>query len=206
MSKIISEKSNFIIIGAWNPAIIQPEWLKKEFPSLIPDKFGIQAVSGIVSSFRFEFEKIFLDPTGGRLVFIPKKLDEETLNYIANLSNGIQNRLSHTPIAAAGANFVFSLDENEAFTLDQIETDEQIKNLYLSLKECDFISKSIGHVFSAEDHAITINYDFHGNTKVLQLNYEYKFPLTDAMKRAADSLVQNFKHAENLCKELIRSK
>ena len=85
MSKPIPKLSNFIAIGAWNPAIIQPQWLKKEFPTQIPSEFKMQVVAGVVSSFRIEFEKEFIiDPNGGRLVFIPYNLDDTCLKKIAD--------------------------------------------------------------------------------------------------------------------------
>jgi hypothetical protein len=205
MSKLISNQSNLIIIGAWNPAIIQPAWLKKEFPTQIPDNFRIQVVTGVISSFIIEFDDFIIDPNGGRLVFTPKKFDEKTLSNISKLSNGIQELLRHTPIAAAGCNFVFSLDANEFFSIEKIETDEQIKSLYSSLSECALVAKSIGHVFSAEDHKISVNYDFQGITRFLRINYEYQQPL-NPMKKAADSFLKNFNHAQELCKELLRSK
>ena len=205
MSNLVPNQSNLVIIGAWNPAIIQPSWLKKEFPAQIPDSFRVQVVAGVISSLRIEFEDFIIDPNGGRLVFIPKKFDEKILSDIAKLSNGIQGLLPHTPIAAAGCNFVFSLDPTESFSLDKIETDDQIKSLYGSLKGCTLAAKSIGHIFSAEDHKISINYDFQGATRFLRINYEYSPPM-NPMKRAADSFVQNFYHAQEISKDLIRSK
>lgn len=205
MSKILSDQCNLIIIGAWNPAIIQPVWLRQEFPTLIPDKFGVQVVTGVQSSFRIEFEDFIIDPNGGRLVFIPKRMEENIMKDIAALCNGIQDKLRHTPIAAAGCNFVFGLEPNEQFSIDQIETDEQVKSLYGSLKGCNLIARSIGHVFSAEDHTINVNYDLKGSTRFLRVNYEYQPPL-NAMKKAADSFIENFNRAITLSKELIRSK
>lgn len=205
MSKIIVDQSNLIIIGAWNPAIIQPVWLKKEFPTLIPDKFAVQVVTGIQSSFRLEFEDFIVDPNGGRLVFIPKRIEDKILMDIAELCNGIQDRLKHTPIAAAGCNFVFVLEPNEFFSIDKLETDEQVKGFYGSLKGCNLVARSIGHIFSAEDHNINVNYDFKGSTRFLRINYDYQPPM-NAMKKAADSFLQNLKRAQELSKELIRSK
>lgn len=205
MSKLIPEESNFVVIGAWNPAIIQPAWLKKEFPHLIPDKVIVKVTAGLVSSLRFDLDKIILDPNGGRLLFIPKKLEEETLNYITELSNGIHDKLKHTPISAAGCNFFFTLDENELFSLDEVEKNDQIMGLYDFLTGYQLVSKSVQHSFSAEDHKISINYDYQGNARVLRINYDYQAPL-NPMQKAADSFIKNYRHALELSKELIRSK
>jgi hypothetical protein len=205
MSILIPEQCSLVIIGAWNPAIIQPAWLKKQFPTQIPDRFRLQVGAGVGPSIRIDFEDFIIDPSGGRLVFVPKKLDEVILSRIVELSNGIQERLLHTPILAAGCNFVFTLEANESFSLDEIETDMEIKSLYKGLVGFDLVAKSIGHVFSGEDHTISVNYEFQGTAKSLRLNYDYQAPL-NPMKRAADSFIANLHHAEKLSKELIRSK
>ena len=108
MSLPLPEKSNLIVIGAWNPAILQHPLLRNEFPTLITeDNINIQLVAGAgsVSSYRMEFEKFFLDPNGGRLVFNPTNFELETLKLIADLAQGIREKLQFTPIAAAGCNF-----------------------------------------------------------------------------------------------------
>jgi hypothetical protein len=205
MSKIITEKCNFIVIGAWNPAIIQPQWLKKEFPTLIPENFNVQVVAGVVSSFRIEFpDEFVLDPNGGRLVFIPKKMDDTILNKIADLGRGIHKALSHTPIAAAGCNYVFKLEQNEFFKLEKIETDEEIDNLYQNIGR-DIVARSIRHVISEEAHTINLNYEFKGMEKELHVNFNYPGQL-DSMKVAADSLLTNYQRAKDMCKELIGEK
>jgi hypothetical protein len=206
MSIPIPEQCNFIAIGAWNPAIIQPQWLKKEFPTLIPDKFNIQVVAGVVSAFRIEFSDEFvIDPNGGRLVFIPKKLDDKILEKIADLGRGIQDLLIHTPIAAAGCNFVFKLEQNEFFKLEKIEPDEEIKALYENIEGSNLVSRVINHELSAEDHTINLGYDFKGKAKFLRINFNYQQPL-EAMKIAADTFVENYKRACKMCTEFIGSK
>lgn len=206
MSILLPEESNFVVIGAWNPAIIQPQWLKKEFPSLIPDKFSIRMAAGPISGFQMVFEKISLDSNGGRLLFTPTKIDEETLSYIADLSNGIQDKLQHTPIGAAGCNFVFKLEESETFTLDDLEGDAQISGLYPFFKDLQLVTKSVRHSFSVEDHSINIFYDYQGGgMKFLRINFDYQQP-PNQMKKAADSLFSNFKHAQEISKNLIKGK
>lgn len=206
MSKPIPEQSNFIAIGAWNPAIVQPQWLKKEFPTLIPERFNVQVVAGVVSAFKIEFlDEFVLDPNGGRLVFIPKKLNDVTLKKIAELGRGIQHLLNHTPITAAGCNFVFRLEADEFFKLEKIETDEDIEGLYENIEGGNLISRSISHGISQEDHTMNVAYEFKGQAKLLRINFDYQQP-EKAMQIAADALVQNFHRACRMCNDLVGSK
>ena len=130
MSTPIPVQSNFIAIGAWNPAIIQPHWLRKHFSDFIPETCQIEIASvGVASAFRMSYPKVSIDPNNGRLVFIPKELSEEIMKYIADLSIGIQEKLEHTPIIAAGSNVVFQLEAGEIFLLDQIEPEQEVEGL-----------------------------------------------------------------------------
>jgi hypothetical protein len=204
MSKNLPEQSNFIAIGAWNPAIIQPRWLSKYFSNHIPDTCNIEIASvGVVSAFRMSYPKVSIDPNNGRLVFIPKDLSEENMKYIAELSMGIQSKLEHTPLIAAGSNFVFQLEAGESFTLDEIEPEPQIAGLYKDLKEQGkMVSKSIRHTFSLKDYSVNINYDYAGTDRFLRLNFDYQG--ANSMRLAAEGLVVNFKYSLNLKQQLIR--
>lgn len=206
MSKNLPDQSNFIAIGAWNPAIIQPHWLKKQFPSIVPDNCAIEiASSGSGSSIRMNYEKVIIDPNNGRLILIPKALNEENLNYIKDLGIGIQSKLEHTPIVAAGSNFVFQLDSEEIFTVDDIAQDDKILGLYGDLpKQGKMISKSIRHTFGLADYSINVNYDYGASARFLRINYDYKG--ANPMKRAAESLIENYKYSLELCSSLIRKK
>lgn len=203
MSSIVSEQCNFIVIGAWNPAIIQANWLRNEFPDLIPEKFNIQLVQGVRPFIRIELEDLIIDPNGGQLVFIPKEVNDRTIEYTSTLSLGIYEKLKHTPIVAAGCNFVFKLDKNETFYLDKYEYKDGIKVLYENILPLTLISSDTKHVFSRNTHKITIDYNCTGDERTLLFNYEYQSPQT-AMKEAAEALIDNFHHAQELSRGLIK--
>jgi hypothetical protein len=206
MSKSLPEQSNFIVIGAWNPAIIQPHWLRKNFSDQIPETCKIKIVSiGVASAVIMSYPKISIDPNNGRLVFIPKDLSEETMKYIAELSMGIQSKLEHTPIIAAGSNFVFQLDAGESFTLDEIEPEPQIDGLYKDMEDKGkIVSKSIRHTLSFKDYSVNITYDYAGSNRLLRINFDYQGQGANTMKRAAEGLVTNFKNSLDLKQQLIR--
>ncbi len=204
MSIPLPEESNFIAIGAWNPAIIQPHWLKRHFPDKIPDTAKIEITSvGAGFSFKMDYEKVTIDPSNGRLIFIPKVLNKETMQYIAELCVGIRKKLEYTPIVAAGCNFVFKLEKDESFKIDKIEQEEKIADLYIDLqKKGNLISKSIRHTFGLEDCSVNITYDYSENDKIVRINFDFKG--TDPMKRAAEALMDNFEYTNQLIKDIIR--
>jgi hypothetical protein len=207
MSHPIPEKSNLVSIGAWNPAILQPNWLRSEFPKIITeDSVGVQVVAGAIYSFRMEFKNFFLDPNGGRLVFIPKDLENHTLELISNLAQGIHEKLKHTPISAAGCNFSFKLERDEKFTIDDLEQEDKVKGLYNCFDhDCSLVERGIRHTFAAPDYRININYDYPDEGKIIRINFDYRTPFTpNPMKTAAEKFVENFSKAERIKESLVR--
>lgn len=206
MSKPLADQSSFVAIGAWNPAIIQPHWLKKHFPKLIPDNCRIEiASSGLASAIRMNYEKVIIDPNNGRLVLTPKVLNEETMVYISELVTGIYRLLEHTPIGAAGCNFVYKLEPEESFTIDVTEKNDEKINLYNGLVEGgELISKSIRHTLGLTDCSVNINYEYTGAEKILRLNYDYQ--QSKSVEKASKALVSNFKKSQDLVTKLIRGK
>jgi len=206
MSQPIPEQSNFVAIGAWNPAILQPQWLKKHFPKHIPDNCRIEiASSGNASAIRMNYDRVVIDPNNGRLVLMPKVLDEDTMGYISELAKGIYELLEHTPVGAAGCNFVYKLESGESFTVDDIEKDDKIVELYNGLGERgELVSKSIRHTFSLPDCSINVNYDYIGADRILRMNFDYQ--KTKAVENAANALVGNYKYSQELVGKLVRKK
>jgi hypothetical protein len=201
------EKSVFVAIGAWNPAILQPPWLMKHFPYAVEQKIDIHLTAhpGEGSSMVLDLGKLLLDPNGGRLILVPKALDDDTLSLIARLSKDISKKLEHTPTGAAGCNFVFRLDDSEYFTVDEIRDCDSSQTLYsgIGLKHC--IKRSVRHTFSLEDHNLNISFLRSGSEGVIAFNYDYQSPI-DAVVSASNALLQNYRHSLDLCAELIRSK
>lgn len=203
MSQIIAEQCTFVINGAWNTAIIQPDWLRSQFPTLIPSELDILFIPGDVRLLRYDLGNITLEPDNNRLIFIPKKIDDETLDYIAKLSTEIQRKLPHTPISAAGANYVFELDENERFCIPVLENSEELKSHYKDVVLAELTSKVIRHTFSFSDHQLNIEFRINHDTKIVQYNYHYK--LNEPIENASKSLKNNLNYSEGLNKKLIKS-
>ena len=205
MLKISPLRSSFVAIGAWNPAIIQPGWLREKFPQQVGDKkIPVHFTAGpAVATMVMDLDKFLLDPNGGRLVFVPKVLDEETLREIQTLSKEIYRLLEHTPVSAAGSNFVFQLDENEDFAIKELLECTSSQQIYdeIDLKKC--IRRSVQHTFSFEDHNLNITMLKMESESTIQLNYDYQSPI-DSMVKAADALIENYRHALTVRDKLVR--
>lgn len=203
MAEIVASKSNFVAIGAWNPAILQPEWLKNEFPDVAPNQLNIE-VELQTNNIRLDFDGFYLSTSNNRLLFMPGEvLDEGVLLRISDLAKGICERLIYTPIFAIGANFFFQLDKNEEFNSEEIEREPFIDNMPEKLGNASLVSRSITHTFSNELFNINIIYGITGKDRNLLINFDYQNQ-KNIMNTAANALVDNLKCACLLAKSLIK--
>jgi hypothetical protein len=205
MSEIITDQCNFIIIGAWNPAIIQPGWLKKQFPQLIKeDKFNIELITGPIATFRFEVNNILISPNNDRLIFTPREVNEACLDFISKISFSIFDKLPHTPVLAAGCNFVYKLKEKESFTISEFKLPEDASKFYKDLELNELTSKQIRHIFSFSDYNLNITYILNAESKNIHYNFDYPIKDTNLIKKASESFKEHYALTLKLNSNLIK--
>lgn len=201
MSELITGDCNLIVLGAWNPSIIQPIWLRQQFPELIGKEFLVKYIGGTKSALQFDFGKIIFTSDNEKLIFTPKNIDDDTLRYISELSISIFKKLEHTPINAAGCNFVYKLDKNESFVFEKGTNREALKKYYESVELREPLTSLIKHSFSLTDCQLNINYLFATDTRI---SYNFHFKLPNSMQSAAEQLKENFDFSMELNKKLIK--
>jgi hypothetical protein len=200
----IPEKSNFVAIGDWNPAIIQPKWLKEQFSRLVPDDVPlIFTTVGGTPSVVLDLGAFLLDPNGGRVIVTPKTSDEDTWSLISELMSGISKKLEHTPISAAGCNFTYRLDEGEKFEIEESKYSNDA-NEYTKMELTNCIERTIQRTFSFEDYNINLAFLSSEKEQILRINYHYQSPI-DAIVVALNRLLENYRGALELCSKLIGS-
>jgi hypothetical protein len=196
--------TSFVAVGAWNPAIIQPNWLHKEFPKIITDANAPILImpGGMASGFRLEYNNFSIEVSGARLVFMPRYFEISAFQLIKSLALGIHEKLYHTPIVAAGNNFAFELKGNEMFRLNEFEKEEDIRNLYSFNGGYSFVAKTTCHTIANKDCKININYI---SNNILSLNFDYSSPAISApMETAAGKLEEDFHEANNIKNLLVK--
>jgi len=91
-----------VVLGAWNPAIVNPQWLlRQEIVKTIPTdvEFGFQPLRRAI---RFPLADMTWEVNDSRLAVICKSM-KNCGTYAAK----VLADLSHTPVQAIGTNFVF---------------------------------------------------------------------------------------------------
>jgi hypothetical protein len=99
-----------VIVGRWNPAILQPAWLSKHV-------FGVEKPGELqfVTEFsietfgppRFSANGLQFVSTFERLSISPNSIEPEKLKATEDAARKILDALQHTPVQAVGVNFEF---------------------------------------------------------------------------------------------------
>lgn len=197
-----SEATSLVIIGAWNPAILSPEWLVKEVykkpeGEQLPVTMEFASIPGMPP--RFTIMDTRFIPNIDKLVISPHVFSKEALASIEEKAITILETLPHTPIAGFGENIgftetnptpeqlqLFRLNDNLAerfhITVENVST--TIKTS-LKLNGCIL---NLSHQFSNGE--LKINFNFH---------YEVK-SAREAVEKLRDTYVNNLNTAIDFMK------
>ncbi|MCX7178655.1 MAG: hypothetical protein NTX56_07750 [Proteobacteria bacterium] len=110
--KRLEDQWTLVIAGAWNPAILSPNWVAKEVLKLAVDsnfQVGMQvAINDPSQPIGFEFEGIAYAPALNVLMFhLKPELDREKM---VGAAAKILELLPHTPITGIGFNSGFEIE------------------------------------------------------------------------------------------------
>jgi hypothetical protein len=110
-----AEKTSLVITGAWNPAIVTPNWIAEHILKIPADKpFQVQVTMpvnelGLPSSFRFE--QLALTAHGGALIFHLTPDSHEQVAKTFNVAGNVLSILTHTPVTGVGVNFEYAVEK-----------------------------------------------------------------------------------------------
>lgn len=114
--RLLPEKSTLVVVGAFNPAILNPGWIAKNAMGLAEDRpvqvEMLTPVNLVVSAppTRYVFDGISYSVTSQRLAFHFEGLDEAGAVKVVRVVRRIFELLTHTPVNGIGFNFGFSAD------------------------------------------------------------------------------------------------
>lgn len=117
-------ETSLVIVGAWNPAILRPDWMAREVfrfqeGAQAPVTMEFAMVPGAPP--KFTMADISFVPMKDRLILYPKETTSTALAYVEAKALEILAQLPHTPVVALGENFEFF---DESPTRDQMRVFE----------------------------------------------------------------------------------
>jgi hypothetical protein len=117
---LVPDETTLVVAGAWNPAILTPEWFLRNGlrrPAGEQIRVQVQTPVGaglVVDVPRFTIEGITMVARPDALILIPAgSFEAATLGRIESAARHVLEALNHTPIGGVGYNFEF-IDEEPA--------------------------------------------------------------------------------------------
>jgi hypothetical protein len=119
--RLVPEATTIVVVGAWNPAILTPEWLlRRAFGAegAGDEEVGIEwsPSSGIPATYLIR--GVYFHALSRRLTVRPATVTEDSLNLAGRCVRNVLEALPHTPVSAFGHNFSFVEDDADADHLD----------------------------------------------------------------------------------------
>jgi len=119
--RVLEENVNLVIAGAWNPAILMPNWISEQAMRGAPgENFQVQVELPVMNLGlngqrpRFAFRGISVSSDPAALTFKLAYDDPAQVDLSISTAANIIELLSHTPVSGVGFNFGFEFTEPSA--------------------------------------------------------------------------------------------
>lgn len=181
MSTFNLNDATLVIVGAWNIAILDPQWIVRNALQVPPGTkipVEMEVSMGIATNFRSKINDLFFMPSPDKFIINPSKENEELFRLADSAAINLYKTLSHTPIQAIGYNFTYILDADETYTIDITNcAGTEYPEIY---KKIDAIARpetNIQHslLLGTDDSVVlNIHYNTTSNNKLIKMNYHYQ--------------------------------
>lgn len=147
-----------VIVGAWNPKIFTPFWLRSQGITE-SEEVELELTFGAADyKFLMKFDGIILSISDTHLVLRLTEWEQQKLSSLEKVALKILDQLRHTPLKAIGTNFDFEVEDPVAGVLDLFKIPSQLP---LSNLEYTTSALHISHTFAVPDVAdvVTLQLD-----------------------------------------------
>jgi len=176
--KLILERTSAVVLGAWNTAILSPQWLKSEIlqlPSEMP--MEVDLAIGPTSQYRATVNNLSISPASDKFIIIPLRQEKEVFQSADGIINRLYETLPYTPIVAIGYNFLFELNNGEKLIANPEGNVKALESLYSSLRATVIPSSVLQQSVMIEEFMyMTLNLSFikDKDKSIISMNYHYQ--------------------------------
>jgi hypothetical protein len=179
-----ADGSSVVIVGYWNPAILQPPWLARNVFGGNADQAPVQTEVSLVAGQppRYMMHGIRIAPAYDKLTVVPPGLEDAQLANCEEKIRAILGALPHTPVTAFGINFIFQDDEPSAAVLDLFADRE----LLAEATDLAFDTRATSFARAMAMNGYLLNFTrtlSSNNSVVYKFNFHYQ--VTDAAAAVA---------------------
>ncbi len=182
MAQPITTKWTVVILGKWNQAILQPEWLIKNV--FDDDQVRVEVAVGLAPGLpsRITGDEILLLAGEDRLILGLTEVSDDQLRTMERIAVQILTLLSHTPVARMGVNFGFSSAVSTTWTTEHLPNTFVTRILEADLTPTGRSCKwSFKHGDTDNDN-LNVDCNLSGDNIDVKFNFDFETPTVDIAK------------------------
>lgn len=183
--KAIGDKTTVVLAGAFNPAILVPQWV---------------AVHGLGHPAGQDFQVEMLAPVGGtgqaRFAFDGIAYSAGFKNFILHVDGAllaqseravvavanILSQLPHTPVTGIGFNFGFMVEEPGAALLALMTTHDGLTDSFDG--DSEVVTRRWGNTVKWEESIVSVDCELAGGQAIVTFNFHYSTDSASAAEQA----------------------
>lgn len=207
----VTRETTLVIAGAWNPAILTPEWLlihglQKEIDG--SNKIQAAMPVGLLFDFpRFALEDLAFIARTDALILFPSAVNEDRFALVESVAKRILDELSHTPINGVGHNFEFQDDAPEPNMLKSLSAAQQD---VADIAPDGFTVSSNAIATSLKREQVTINIQRYFDGARLGVKFNFHHAVSSAIQASKvlcgedgyEQFYKNYQTAKQLVEQL----
>jgi hypothetical protein len=210
--KLIEAETTLVIAGAWNPAIVSPNWIAHHALGFARDQdFKVQLqmpVQGVGIAPRFAFEDLTIHAQPDSLIFVldPNRPEQVTKSF--NTAAAVLNLLVHTPVAGLGINLSYSLEAADGPLVPAFKTGETVgalsdddgwsvlqQSYKLSVKLSDHVL-NLDVLKIGQELKLALNHHFDCNSAAAAAGILKKEQRFEALRALSDKMASRLEKAD----------
>ena len=202
--RLITEQLSLILVGGWNPSILQPNWLAKEIFQIAEGE-DVPATVGFPLSFggppKVSMQGVTFIPASDNLSILPGQPAVQSFQAAENFATNLLRTLPHTPITAFGENYVYVEDHPNRELLNIFSLDDDIETR-IGGEGIDYSQLSISKSINLNGCLLNLKRSFVDDVVTFSFNFHYEVSsAAEAREKLPGTLMNNY----TLCQTVMGS-
>ncbi|WP_292759306.1 hypothetical protein [Methylophaga sp. UBA2689] len=183
----INNEYSIVVLGAWNPSIFSPEWIKK-FLVNIEEGEEIEIafpLDDATAPRKISFKEISIFPGRKKMDLIPIVPSKDNLEFCQSILVTLFNILPHTPVSGFGINFGF-LESNlstELTNLFELSDENSLIDNYVP--KGTSISRNI--VKEGQNYIINLTLSEANGNVSIKINFHFNIASTEECREILET-------------------
>lgn len=194
--KFVADKQTIVLAGAFNPAILTPQWLARNALGYADARqFQVEMhapVVGIGGMPRFTFDGISYAPNFQAVSFFLAGLDTAGRQRVTETIGKVLELLPHTPMTGLGFNFGFEVEQPAAEMMDYLRANTAMAEALPNGAE--IVARSWANTFSWQGALVTYQCSLQGTNVSVDANFHYGVARAEEAQRILQEQNSYAKH------------